>query len=426
MSYYDMLLAKKLAGGGSATLQEKSVQITANGDSTILPDSGYDRLSKVDVSVNVSGGGEAPENDVEFIDYDGTIVYSYTAQEFLALTEMPANPTHEGLTAQGWNWSLADAKEYVGDYGKIDIGQTYITDNGKTRIYISLGERRSPYLGFGVNGTADIDWGDGTEHSTLTGTNKYVNQFVQHEYATPGDYVIQVEITGEGTFGERLGYSYSNLLCYNPSQSGSYINSYYANSITKIEIGNNISEMRGYSFSGMQRLNQITIPKTTTSIISQSAFASCKHLNCVVFPSSFTFASSALEHAPIKRAILGANSTLGARLVSSIALLQRFILPTSPSTSLGAYAFNSVWSLSEIIITKNIESISDGVFESTALKIIKFTRSTPPIVSASSAFSNLPTDCVIYVPYSEDHSVLNAYKTATNYPNPSTYTYVEY
>lgn len=33
------------------------------------------------------GGGEiAKENDVNFIDYDGTILHSYTAEEFLALT----------------------------------------------------------------------------------------------------------------------------------------------------------------------------------------------------------------------------------------------------------------------------------------------------------------------------------------------------
>ena len=39
-----------------------------------------------------SGGGDtnptAEKNDVTFYDYDGTILYSYTAEEFLALTEI--------------------------------------------------------------------------------------------------------------------------------------------------------------------------------------------------------------------------------------------------------------------------------------------------------------------------------------------------
>ena len=42
--------------------------------------------------------------EVNFLDYDGTILYSYTAAEFAALPSMPANPTHDGLTEQGWNW----------------------------------------------------------------------------------------------------------------------------------------------------------------------------------------------------------------------------------------------------------------------------------------------------------------------------------
>lgn len=68
-----------------------------------------------------SGGGSSG-NDVVFYDYDGTVVQSYSANDFLALSAMPANPTHSGLTAQGWNWSLSDAKTYVQTYGKLNIG----------------------------------------------------------------------------------------------------------------------------------------------------------------------------------------------------------------------------------------------------------------------------------------------------------------
>lgn len=46
-----------IPAGGTPSLQSKSVTYTANGTATITPDEGYDGLSSVDVTVDVSGGG---------------------------------------------------------------------------------------------------------------------------------------------------------------------------------------------------------------------------------------------------------------------------------------------------------------------------------------------------------------------------------
>ena len=46
-----------IPAGGAPSLQSKSVTYTSNGTATITPDEGYDGLSSVDVTVDVSGSG---------------------------------------------------------------------------------------------------------------------------------------------------------------------------------------------------------------------------------------------------------------------------------------------------------------------------------------------------------------------------------
>lgn len=321
MDIISYLLGKKSGGGGS-NLQVKDATVTQNGTTTINPDTSYNGMSKVNLTVDVPGptgtinitengitdvtnyasanvnvaGAEAPDNDVNFYDYDGTRVYSYSKNDFLALNEMPANPSHTGLVAQGWNWSLADAKEYVTDYGMLEIGQMYVTDDGKTRIYINLDNNRTKiYLGAKTNYynvSMLIEWGDDTSETVNISSGSILN--TPHEYATGGKYVISISKTDEGNGRIYIPINSSNLPMLinggNLSYSDSTINQYYNNIVEKIEIGSNINFSAG-SIASYFNLETITIPNTSTATVDYGAvngsFSYCYKLKFAVVHSNY-------------------------------------------------------------------------------------------------------------------------------------------
>lgn len=265
----------KKAGGGSPTpinLQDKDITITQNGETIVSADTGYDGLSSVDITTNVP----APSKDVVFYDYDGTELYSYTKDEFLALTEMPANPTHTGLTAQGWNWSLTDAKNYVGTQGLgvLDIGQNYITDNGETRYYLTIpNANKSLTLNLKVNGTVIINWGDGSETEEASGTSTGTAITKQHTYNNVGDYVIRIMPKTQETKINVL-----TNRCLDENQA--------CFMISKMEIGSNCVTISGSSSSAVNcvsNLETITIP-TNIKYFDSNSFNNMYNLKALIVP----------------------------------------------------------------------------------------------------------------------------------------------
>ena len=372
------------------------------------------------LTVNVpSGGGGAEKKAVNFIDYDGTIVHSYTAAEFAELTEFPANPSHDGLTAQGWNWSLADARTYVASYGKLNIGQMYTTTDGKTHIHIVLEDGRlEPVLGLGVNGSVDIDWGDGTEHTTLTGTaaSTYVSTS-PHTYALSGEYTIKLTVTGTARFLSK------NSVCgllrksgFDENQSKCYINA-----IKSIDIGSSVTGIGNYAFYNCNSLSGVTIPDSVTSI-GNSAFYNCYSLSSVTIPDSVTGIGS--DAFRVCNSLSGVTIPDGVESIGNYAFYSCYSLSsvTIPDsvTGIGNNAFMYCYSLSSVTIPDSVTSIGNNAFSDCyGLGKITFTRETPPTVQSSNAFSGIPTDCAVLVKS-------YAYLSASYYPSPSTYTYAYY
>ena len=162
----------------------------------------------------ISGGAVVPK-DINFYGYDGELAASWTLEELAAATALPEDPPHEGLTPQGWNWTLEELKS---EMRPIEVGQLYITDDGKTRFYIritdvydytaEIGYAEGPEwkrvaVSFNVSApnSVRVDWGDGSPAETSPDPDASF----EHTYAEGGDYLITVEPLGDnGGFGTAM------------------------------------------------------------------------------------------------------------------------------------------------------------------------------------------------------------------------------
>lgn len=112
------------AGGTVRTITALDISDTTAIASDVVQGKYFYTSDGIKTAGTASGGGAVkpnPDDPVKFWDYDGTLLYSYTDAEALALTSLPPNPSHTGLTAEGWNWTLAEIKSYATDYSEADI-----------------------------------------------------------------------------------------------------------------------------------------------------------------------------------------------------------------------------------------------------------------------------------------------------------------
>ena len=339
----------------------------------------------------MEAGGTTPgaPGDITFYDYDGTIVTSWTLSELATKTSLPDYPSHDGLICQGWNWSLADLKT---TNRKMNVGAMYITDDGKTRIYIRLEEgRTSPMLGICPNGTVTVDWGDGTTPDTLTGTDITTVQWTpNHAYAVPGEYIIKLTVDGTmGFYGESASNSGGAILRYSSSVDNR--NNVYQSSVQKIEIGNGATSIGSHAFDDCYSLTSITIPNSVTSIGSH-AFYECYSLASITIPNSVT----SIEESAFTLCVI----------------LKSIIIPNGV-TSIKESVFTSCYSLTSIIIQNGVTSIERRAFAFCyGAAFYDFTTYTMvPTLALANVFNGISADCQIRVPA----SLVDTWKAATNW-----------
>ena len=378
------MAVNKVVVNGEAIIDLSADTVTAN--KLAKGYKAHDKSGAVIIGTMEGGGEPVQSKDVNFIDYDGTVLHSYTVAEAAALTALPPLPSHDGLICQGWNWTLADIKAL----GRaVTVGAMYITDDGKTRIYIHLEEgRTSPKLGCCPKGTVTVDWGDGTTPDTLTGTSvSTVKWTPTHEYSAAGDYVIKLSVSGSVSFaGINSLNQYSYLLRY--SSGADLRNQVYQSALQKVEIGDGVTLISSFAFARCYSLSSITIPGSVTSIggfafqncysllsitipngvtsIGSNAFHYCQSLSSITIPNSVTLiGNGAFQNCysllsitiPDGVTSIGSNAFQNCQSLLSITIRDGV-------TSIGSNAFNSCQSLSSITIPNSVTLIGNGAFNS--------------------------------------------------------------
>lgn len=359
------------------------------------------------------------ENDVNFYDYDGTLLYSYTAADFANISAMPANPSHTRLTAQGWNWSLTYAKNYVASYGKLNIGQMYTTASGKTEYDVDVNEATGMTATLGLDGT-EKDWGDGT-----------IDTLTSHTYATAGSYTIKLSgatlpsiENSKKVRAVRIANGVTSIVkkafngCYSlafvtiPS-SVTGIESrafYYCYVLQSITIPNMVTSIGDYAFARCYSLRSIAIPSSVTSM-GDYEFQYSYSLQSITFSSSVTNMGEegfkncyALQSITIPSGV----TIINYNLFQSCSSLQSVTIPSSVK-QINISGFQSCSSLTSVTIPSSVRVLSTQAFGSCSwLTTVTVLAITPPTVASNSFPANVTT---IYIP----NGTLETYQAATNW-----------
>ena len=339
------------------------------------------------------GGGTAPStkpNDVTFIDYDGSILYSYSLEEAQALTELPALPSHDGLVCQSWNWTLEAIKALN---RPVTVGAMYITDDGATRLHIriaTVGRMTVPlYIGQTVANGVSIDWGDGSTAETLTGTG---NVNTSHTYAETGYYVISLMPEDGCTLS--LGGGASSYCVMGPTGDNGRV---YCNMLQDVSVGKNVTSIYNYAFYNCYSLASITIPDGVTSIVDY-AFGNCYSLASITIPDGVT---SIYNYA-----------------FNNCYSLASITIPDGV-TSIDYSTFNNCYSLASITIPDGVTSIGSSAFYNCyGMRYYDFSTCTAiPALSNTNAFKSIPSDCQMLIP----SALYDEWRTATNWATYASY-----
>jgi hypothetical protein len=315
-------------------------------------------------------------------------------------------------------------------------GGSWHSDDGKTHLHINI--YNDVYLPVNlcftqtVNNGNTIDWGDGSSPSVITGTSR---QLLSHTYAEQGQYDVTITNTsGYYSFGNDSsigGYIFQKTGGSNQQAKNIQLN----NILEKVELGQGWKIDVGRQFASCMRLSEVYVStKPSQTSIGGNMFQGDKSLQKLEgvegWDSSITSCgNSAFQRCGLPSAYIPPNLTAIPNYYmdsenASLSTLTEITLPEG-ITGIGNSAFRYCQYVPEITIPSTVTRIqSDAFNQNYGCHAVHLKPTTPPTLDNASAFSTNNGNTyiqVMYVPYSEDHSILTAYQTATNWSTYANY-----
>ena len=174
----------------------------------------------------------------------------------------------------------------------------------------------------------------------------------------------------------------------------------YRSKIKTVDIGNGVTSIGDYAFSGCSGLTSVTIPNSVTRI-GKCAFYACTSLTSITIPNSVTsigqfafYGCSGLTSITIPNSV----TSIGDWAFFDCSSLTSITIPNSV-TSIGEYAFYECSSLTSVTIPNSVTSIGDLAFRGcTSLTSITIPNSVTSI--GGYAFYNCTSLTSITIPNS--------------------------
>ena len=197
-------------------------------------------------------------------------------------------------------------------------------------------------------------------------------------------------VTSIGNYAFYLCYGLTSITIPNSVTSIGYSAFFLCRSLTSVTIPDSVTLIADYAFCNCSSLTSVTIPNSVTSI-GENAFSYCSGLTSITIPDSIT--------------------SIGCKAFSYCSGLTSVTIPDSV-TSIGVYAFFNCSSLTSVTIPDSVTSIGQYAFLNCIGLTSVYCKPTTPPTGGYDIFYNNASGRKIYVPASDDDSIINAYKSA--------------